>query len=184
MGAFAAPLAIAGGLVSAFSSIQQGNYQAAVARNNAIIARQNAAETSQSSQEQAKREDEQNAVLLAEQIAAQGASGLDIASRSFSEGRALTEASGRLEALDITRKGTSAARQLLQDAANYRAAGKQAKLQGYLNAAGTLLNTASDAAGGKFGNLGSAASGVKASLIGGKRKSYPWDKTPNWFGNG
>lgn len=150
--AFAAPLipliptlltAGAAGL-SAVSAIQGGNYQAAVARNNARLAEENAARISEASQRESLRSDQDYRALLGEQLAAQGASGLDILGRSQRSARMLTKRTGRRAAMDITDEGAAEARRSLQEGANFRAEGKQARLQGYLSGGAALLQGASD----------------------------------------
>lgn len=130
--------------VSAITSIQNGNYQAAVARNNARLAEENAARESEAAQREAQRSDQDYRALLGEQLAAQGASGLDILGRSQVAARTLTERTGRRAAMDITTEGEAAARRSLQESANFRAEGRQARLQGYLTGGAALLKGASD----------------------------------------
>lgn len=130
--------------VAGLSAIESGNYQAAVAKNNAAIATENAGRASEAAQRQLMRSDQDYRALLGEQLAAQGASGFDILGRSQSEARALTERTGRLAAMDITQQGDTAARQSLQEAANFRGQGKQAQLQGYVSGVSDLLQGASD----------------------------------------
>lgn len=131
--------------VGALSSIQAGNYQAAVGRNNARIAEENAARISGASQGEAMRSDQDYRALLGEQLAAQGASGFDVLGRSQVAARKLTTKTGRLAAKDITDEGRAGSRRSLQEAANFRSEARQAKLQGYVSAAGQLLQGASDA---------------------------------------
>ena len=142
-GGAAALTGLSAGL-GALSAVQAGNYQAAVAKNNARIATENAARVSEASQREAMRSDQDYRALLGEQLAAQGASGFDILGRSQMEARDLTRRTGRLAARDITDEGTAGARRSLQEAANFRGEGRQAKLQGYLTGATTLLKGASD----------------------------------------
>lgn len=130
--------------IGALSAIQAGQYQAAVAKNNAKIAEENAARLSEASQREAMRSDQDYRALLGEQLAAQGVSGLDILGRSQVAARRLTQRTGRLAAMDITSEGEAGARRSLQEAANFRAEGKQARLQGYLSGAGALAQGASD----------------------------------------
>jgi hypothetical protein len=130
--------------ITALSSIQAGNYQAAVARNNARIAEENAARTSEASQREAARSDQDYRALLGEQLAAQGASGFDILGRSARSARQLTQRTGRRAAMDITTEGEAGARRSLQEAANFRGEGRQARLQGYVSGASALLQGASD----------------------------------------
>lgn len=130
--------------LSALSSVQAGNYQAAVAKNNARIAAENAARTSEASQKTAMRSDQDYRAALGEQLAAQGASGFDILGRSQQAARELTGRTRRLAAMDLIDEGEATARRSLQESANFRAEGKQAKLQGYLSGAGALLKGAAD----------------------------------------
>lgn len=159
-GSLLTALSVAGAALTGVSAIQQGQYQAAVAKYNAKQSEQDAAKTMEATQEESKRSDIQYAALLSQQIAEQGASGLDVGSRSFGQARMLTERVRGQQGQDIYNQGTSATGRLLADAANYRAQASQAKTQGYLTAAGAAL----DAAG----------SIVKPSLIS-KTKRYPWD---------
>lgn len=134
--------------LGALTSIQQGNYQAAVGRNNARIAEENAARIAEAAQSEAMRSDQDYRALLGEQLAAQGASGFDILGRSQTAARELTSRTGRRAAVDIVDEGRAGARRSLQEAANFRGEGRQAKLQGYMSAAGQLLEGA-----GKVGTL-------------------------------
>lgn len=131
-------------VVGAVSAIQGGNYQAAVARNNARIAEENAARQSEAAQREALRSDQDYRALLGEQLAAQGASGFDILGRSQRDARQLTRRVGRRAAMDITDEGAAAARRSQQEAANFRGEGRQARLQGYLTGGARLLQGASD----------------------------------------
>lgn len=141
-GAAAMTAATAG--IGALTSVQQGRYQAAVGRNNARIAEENAARIAEASQKEGMRSDIDYRQLLAEQLAAQGASGLDILGRSQRAARELTYRTGRDAAKDIREEGTAGARRSLQEAANFRAEARQAKLQGYLSAAGQLAQGVSE----------------------------------------
>lgn len=129
--------------IGALSSIQAGNYQAAVGRNNARIAEENAARIAEAAQGEAQRSDQDYRALLGEQLAAQGASGFDVLGRSQVAARRLTMKTGRAAAKDIIDEGHSGARRSLQEAANLRAEAKQAKLQGYFSAAGQIAQGAS-----------------------------------------
>lgn len=150
--AFAAPLipliptllTAGSAAIGAVSAVQSGNYQAAVAKNNARIAEENAAQQSEAAQREAMRSDQDYRALLGEQLAAQGASGLDILGRSQIGARKLTKQVGRRAAMDIIDEGEAGARRSLQEAANFRSEGKQAKLQGYLTGGARLLQGASD----------------------------------------
>lgn len=130
--------------IGAISAISQGNYQAAVAKNNARIAEENSARMMEATQREALRSDQDYRALLGEQLAAQGASGFDILGRSQRNARQLTQRTGRQAAKDIFDEGTAGSERSLQEAANFRGEGRQARLQGYISAAGSLAQGASD----------------------------------------
>lgn len=142
-GTGAAVMSAATAGLGALSSVQAGNYQAAVGRNNARIAEENAARIAEAAQGEAMRSDQDYRALLGEQLAAQGASGFDILGRSQVAARELTSRTGRRAAKDIIDEGRSGARRSLQEAANLRGEARQAKLQGYVSAAGQLMEGAS-----------------------------------------
>lgn len=150
--AFAAPLVpllptlltAGSAVVGAVTAVQNGNYQAAVARTNARIAEENAARANEAAQREAMRSDQDYRALLGEQLAAQAVSGFDILGRSQRGARQLTQRVGRRAAMDITAEGEAAARRFQQEAANFRGEGRQARLQGYLSGASSLLKGASD----------------------------------------
>lgn len=162
-GSLITALGVASAALSGVSALQQGQYQAAVAKNNAKVAEQNAVSASEASQQEQVRSDREYAALLGEQLAAQGASGLDLLGRSQLQTRNVTRIVGREAAGDIRQRGTNAARSALQEAANFRAEGKQARTQGYIGAAGAALQA--------------------GSLVA-RRKQRPWDRSRNWYGNG
>lgn len=130
--------------IGAASMISQGNYQAAVARNNSRIAEENAARLSEASQREAVRSDQDYRALLAEQLAAQGASGFDILGRSQRSARMLTQRTGRMAAKDIRDEGEAGSQRSLQEAANFRGEGKQARTQGYISGFGRAAQGAAD----------------------------------------
>lgn len=138
-----AALGIASAGLTGLTAIQQGNYQNAVAKNNAMIAEQNANRLSEASQLEAQRSDIDYRALIAEQLAQQGASGFDVLGRSAIGARRTTARTGRRAARDIIHQGASDARNRLQEAANFRTEGKQAKLQGYMTGVGSLLQAGS-----------------------------------------
>jgi hypothetical protein len=150
--------------LGAVSAISAGNYQSMVAKNNARIAESNSNAESMAAQQEAARNDRTNAALLADQTVSQATSGTSLGSRSNITARALTARSGREEAQDIARAGAASAQRLQQDAANFRAEGKRAKIQGYLNATGSVLNFAAGAGADQTPNAG-------GSLIG-RRKRF------------
>jgi hypothetical protein len=166
-------LSVGSGIFSGVSAIQQGNYQAAVAKNNAVIAAQNAGAASDASQREGVRSDLDYAAAVGEVVAAQGASGLDILGRTQIMGRNRTRQTGREAAMDIRGEGTNHARGLMQDAANFRAQGRAAKSQGWASAIGSFAQAGSDLSKGMGWTSSLATSGRK----GGRR---PWDSSRDW----
>lgn len=156
---------IASAGLSAITAIEAGNYQAAVAKNNAMQAVMDANAESEAGQVNAMRSDIDYAAALAGQMAEQGASGFDMLSRSQMATRNRTRKTREEAALDIRNDSTNAARRLMQDAANYRAEGKMAKTQGYLSA---------------FSDVLSLGQSFATSRSGGRR---PWDNNRNWYKN-
>lgn len=131
--------------LGAVTAISEGNYQAAVARNNARIAEMNAQRESMAGQTEAMRLSQENAGRLADVTASQAAGGLSLGSRSFGEGRALESRIGALEVRDTARSGAEQAQASLQQAANFRGEARAARRKGILGAAGNLMSL-----GGQF----------------------------------
>lgn len=146
--------------LGAVTAISQGNYQAAVARNNAQIAEANANQESMAGQTEAMRLSQENAARVAELTAGQAASGFDLGSYSFGQARALETRIGALEVRDTARAGAERSQASLQQAANFRGEARAAKRQGMLGAAGSLLSL-----GGEFAKSPQAASLVKKSPL-------------------
>lgn len=169
------PVALAAGaaLFGGISAYQQGRYQSEVAKNNAQVATRNAELQSEASQIEGMRSDQDYAAALGETLAAQGASGFDILGRSQLASRAVTQRAGRAAAGDIRAQGTAQARGSLQDAANFRAEGRAAKMQGTTALIGSVLEAGSSVAKG---------TGLTKSLVSsGGRKRRPWDSKPDWY---
>lgn len=135
--------AVASAGLGAASAISQGNYQAAVAKNNASLAEQQAGRESDAAQTAAMRLSQENAGRLGDLTAAQAASGLDVGSRSFTQARALETRIGATEVRDTARAGADAAQASMQQASSFRAEASNAKTQGMLGAAGSALGLAS-----------------------------------------
>lgn len=171
-------LGIGSAALTGVSALQNGYYQAAVAKNNAAVADRNAAAVSEAAQRNAMRSDQDYAAERAGVMSEQATSGLDLLGRTQSAARRRVSDTGRLAAGDIRAQGTNEARRLMQDAASFRAEGKQAKRQGFITALGAGLD-----AGMTFGR----DAGFTRSLVGtgGRRGGRrPWDHSPNWYGRG
>lgn len=111
---FALPvMGLIGSAVSAYGAYQgaqanaaAANYQAQVARNNALIARQNAAWTAASGAAKEAAQGMKNAAAVGNLKAKQGASGVDINTGSSANVRAAAAELGQLD-LATTRSNTS-----------------------------------------------------------------------------
>jgi len=146
--------------LGAVTSITQGNYQAAVARNNEAIAKANADRESMAGQTQALRLSQENAGRVGELTTSQAASGLSIGSRSAVGARALETRIGRMEVQDTARAGAEQAQASLQQAANFRGEARAARRNGMLGAVGSALSL-----GGDFAKSPAASSLVKRSKL-------------------
>jgi multidrug efflux pump subunit AcrA (membrane-fusion protein) len=139
-------LSAGGAVLSGINSIQQGNYQNAVAQQNARAADSYAAAEAEAAQREAMRSDREYAILRGEQLAAQGASGLDLLGRTQLQTRKTTDATARDARTDIRQRGTYESRKLQQEASNFRAEGSAAKRQGLVSGIGSFLRAGSEVA--------------------------------------
>ncbi len=118
---------VAAGGLAAFGTLDAGKaasaqtvYQAEVARMNANIAEGNARRVLEASQVQALENDTQTGQVIGSQIAGQGASNLDVGSKSFQDVRESTQQVGRQGTLNIIQAGEVEAFNARVDAANFR----------------------------------------------------------------
>lgn len=144
-----------GSLLSAGSSILgtigavgAANYQAQVAKNNAVIAEQNAQKASDSSQKDQLASDQQTAALVGEQEAIQGASGLSIGGASQLRTRRTAQRLGRTDAINIREQGNTEIQQFLQQGENFRAEARSQKSAATGALIGGALNLGSSLIGG------------------------------------
>lgn len=133
-------LATAGAGLGAVTAISQGNYQAAVAKQNAAIATANAERESMAGQTESMRMSQENAGRVASLTASQSASGLSLESGGFRGGRALETRIGAMETRDTARAGADQSQASLQQAANFRGEARNARTQGLLSAAGSAIS--------------------------------------------
>ena len=153
---------VAGAAVSAYGSAEAGaagkasaDYQAQVARNNAMIAQQNATWTAESGESKVAAQGMKTAANVGTAKAAQGASNIDVNSGSASDVRTSEAKLGALDALTI--RSNSA-----REAYGYEVtAGSETAKAGLLQGEGEQAQTAGD-----IGALSSFLSG--ASSVGSK----------------
>lgn len=162
--AFAAPLlpflAIAGTAIQGFSAFQQGQYQSAVAKNNAKIAKQNADRAGYAAQIEQMRSDREYAQQRSSLLASQAASGFDVLGRSQMASRNnLSRVRGE-EAEDIRTQGLYDVRNLMQEQANFLGESRAQKTQAWMGLASTAFDI-----GGQISKLPKKRK--PSSLIGG-----------------
>lgn len=138
-----AAITVASAGLQAFGSIQQGNYQSAVARNNQVIAERAAVDAEQRGAEAEQQQRQRTQQVLGRQKAMMAANGLDISSGSAGDLLADTRRYGELDALTVRSNADREAYGYRAQAAQYGADAKMARRAGYLNAAGSLLTGAS-----------------------------------------
>lgn len=131
-----------GGGISAMGQMASANYQSQVAQNNATIAQRNADYAINAGNVQAEQQDMKTKAMIGEQIAGQGANGLDVNSGSNLNVRQSQAELGRLDTLNILQKAQLKSSSLEADAMNFRAQGQLAESRGAFGAAGSILGTA------------------------------------------
>ena len=135
---------IAGGVISAQGAIEQGLYSAQVERNNAKIAQWNAARATTAGYQNAQTKGFQDAAVLGQIIAGQGANNVDTRS-----GSALA-VQGGARAADAVNQGDIIHSALLQ-AYGYRTAAQSDKAQAQQDLTAAAYSAAADLAGSAGG---------------------------------
>ena len=160
---------------SAYSSGQQakaqGNYQAAVARNNAEIATQNAKDTEAAGRAEEQRQRIANSQKLGAIRAEAGASGVDVGYGTALDTAADQTMIGEYDALTTRNNYQRQANSYYQQAANYlndssaySAAASNASTNGALSAGGSLLSGAGKVAGSWYQYSNGLASNNTSSV--------------------
>lgn len=172
-------MAAAGGAVlSAAGSYESGkagknaaDYQAQVAANNAQIATQNETLAIESGEQTASNQSMKTRATVGATVAGQGASGVDVNSKSFTDVRAGEAELGHLDALTIrsnaARQAYGYAVKAVSETAQSKldtSMGEQSMLSGEIGAASSLLGGASSAgskyAAWQLGNPGGGGGGA------------------------
>jgi aspartate/glutamate racemase len=99
--ALSAGVGFIGAQQQASAQAASANYQAQVARNNAVIQQQNAAAAAQRGRAQAQVQDMRNAATYGQVLAAEGASGIDLSTGSPRQVQQSAQQVGRLSTLNI-----------------------------------------------------------------------------------
>jgi hypothetical protein len=112
------------------------NYRATVARNNAEYSRQVGDVQAQAQQRKTQQ-------VLGRQTAAMGASGVEVGGGSFGNVLKTTQDLGRLDEMTILNRAANKALGLENEASLETFSGQQAKNEGYLKAATSILSSVS-----------------------------------------
>lgn len=146
--AASAGLAAGGALLSGVSAMAAGNYQAKVAKNNAAMLTQEHDTDLQAGQRAESEQRGKTTDLIASQMAAQGANGVDVNVGSAREVRDADQARGDFDALAVRYNAARAAWGNSVEASNQRAQGAMAKASGRMALASSFIGAASSLAGG------------------------------------
>lgn len=169
--ALATAASVGSSVLGGVSDFTAGRYRAQIANRNAAIANANATAAQVRANVEQQDQDLTSSVLLGEQEAQQGASGLALNSRSFAQTRTASRALARRDALRIQQQGQLEARNFQSQAADYTAEAAMEKsgatsslLGGFLKAGGSLITGAA-----KVKNAKKYSNPSFGSLVGARR---------------
>lgn len=139
-----------GSILSAVAQAQAAQYQAKIADMNADVSRENAVRAIAASQVDQQEQDTASKALIGEQLATQGASGLDLGGKSQILTRKSASTLARKDALMVRYGGEMDKYNYLVEAENQKASGNLYRMQasssllaGFLGATQSLLGAAS-----------------------------------------
>lgn len=165
---------VGGTLYSGYTAMQEANYQAKLSEYNASLSEDNARRAVERAQIEQQSSDNEAAAIIGEQLAAQGASGISIGSRSAMLTRKSQAELNRKDALNIRQAGDVEAYNYKQDAAGLRAsadaqrkAGRTAMISSLFSAGTSLLSNAKPTA--KAGRYSRVPTPRPTSLYGARR---------------
>lgn len=165
-----APVMIAATLastaVSAYSSVQQGNYQKDVSRYNARVGENEATRTRNAGNEAEMRARQETAQLLSRQRAQLAANNVEIDSGSALQLQEDTRMQGEVDALRIRSNFGDQARTMDDQATLTRSQGNMAKRAGNLSAGSSILSGVGAVTAGvdpRWYSSTSAATGASAN---------------------
>jgi hypothetical protein len=162
IGIGAAVASAAGAAAGAVGSIQQGNYAAQVAKNNATIAKQSATYSAQAGQVAAENQSMQNASQLGQLKANQAANNVDINSGSALQVQTGEEAAGELNTQTTLHNALLQAYGYQNQGTSQTAQAQQDTTAGYEEAGAGLLGSVSSLGLKWSGGAGSGGSGITA----------------------
>jgi hypothetical protein len=141
----------AGAGVSAYGSISAGNYQAAVARNNARYSEYQARDAEDRGQIAEGEQRRKTRQMLGTQRATMAANGADLSSGSALDVQSDTAKFGELDALTIRSNARREAYGYRVGGVNQEAEARLAKMKGGFGAASSILGAASQISGDAAG---------------------------------
>ena len=137
----------ASAVFAGYTSYKAGQYQSAIATQNANIAKENAKRAQHTAQVEQQQQDMVARAMLGEQLAEQGASGFSVGSPTSVLARKSARELARKDALNVRNAGEMEAHNYLAQAANFqmnaagsRSAGFNALLGGFLEGAGSMAS--------------------------------------------
>ncbi len=141
-------LGAVGGIMQGVAAKQSGDYQAAVARNNATMARQAADIESAKGAQDAQAQDQKNKALQGAQVAALAASGVDITSGSPLDLQESSAKVGRLDTLTTRYNSDKRTNALQNQALQFDAEADVQKAKGNYGLLGGFISAESSILGG------------------------------------
>lgn len=157
LGWASAGLGAAGSLFGGISQMRAAGYQSAVAKNNARIMEMSREDALQAGQNEESQRRLATGKLIGEQLATQGASGIDVGVGTTRDVRAGAAGQGEADALMIRYNAARQAYGYSTEAESFRneakmakAAGRQALISGVLGAGTSFLGGASSIASNKL----------------------------------
>jgi len=165
LGALGTGVQVIGALNKGQAQTANYNYEAQVARNNAIIAQQNADRAAAAGRAQAEATSQKGAAEVARIKAAQAASGIDVNTGSSTDVQASARSLNQLDTETVLNNAQVQAYGYRSQAQNFRSqadlyamGGRAAQTASLLEAGGGLLSNAS-ALGFKWGSMAGTGSG-------------------------
>lgn len=163
----AAAVSAVGSLVGGYSQLQQGNYEAGVAKQNAALSREAAAESIRTGQVERRDFWRKIGQVKGQQTASMAANGIELGYGTADRIEGDTRALAAEDADTLYRNQNERTRGFIIDSANYKASAKASKQQGVSGLVGSVF----DAGGSLLGGF-QQASAMKAKLGTSYAKSY------------
>jgi hypothetical protein len=144
----AAGVAAAGQLVQGYSALQQGNYEAGVAKQNAALSREAAAESIRIGQTERRDFWRKVGSVKGQNIAAMAANGIDVGYGTAGRIQDDTQMLANEDAATLYKNENERTRGFIIDAANYKSEAAAQKQKGIAAFTGSVLSAGSSLMGG------------------------------------